>query len=115
MKINFSYDPGTSVRHMTAFEMAGKIWSTYITDNVTLNFQVGVTKSSSLPDKVIGGALPAMVTDVNYQTYRNKTVADAQSWSDAQSSSSLDPHVNKAFFRHGTSTSQTTANVAVHS
>ena len=103
MKINFTYDPGTSVRHMTAFEMAGKIWSTYINDDVTLNFQVGVTKSSSLPDKVIGGALPAMLPDVNYQTYRNKTVTDAKSYYDNQSSSKLDTTYNQAYFKLGTS------------
>ena len=113
MKINFTYDPGTSVRHMTAFEMAGKIWSTYITDNVTLNFQVGVTKSSSLPDKVIGGALPAMAPNISYQTYRNQTVADAKSYYDRQSSSRLDPYYNKAFFKHGTSTNATSAEVWV--
>ena len=114
MKISFTYDPGTSVRHMTAFEMAGKIWSTYITDNVTLNFQVGVTKSSSLPDKVIGGALPAMVADVNYQTYRNSTVADAKSWYDNQSSSRLDPNYNMAFFKHGTSSYSSAYQVGVN-
>lgn len=114
MKINFSYDPGTSVRHMTAFEMAGQIWSTYITDDVTLNFQVGVTKSSSLPKKVIGGALPAQMANVNYQNYRNKAVADAKSWVDQQTINNLDPSKNRAFFRHSTTngirTKQTSVN-----
>ncbi len=109
MQINLSYDPGTSVRHMTAFEMAGKIWSTYITDDVTLNLQVGVTRSNRLPNKVIGGALPAMVPDVNYQTYRSQTVADAKSWYDEQSSSRLDPNYNKAFFKHGASNNNATS------
>lgn len=98
MKINFSYDPGTTLKHMTIFEMAGKIWSSYLTDDVTLNLHVGVTESKNLPQNVIGGALPAMRANVNYQYFRQKSAGDASSWVDNFANTNLNPNGNQAYF-----------------
>jgi hypothetical protein len=98
MNINFTYDPGTTLQQMTIFEMAGKIWSRYLQDNVTVNLQVGVTQSSNLPKKVIGAAIPGMQANVNYQTYHSNTIQDAKSLADNQSVSNLDSGSNYGYF-----------------
>jgi hypothetical protein len=76
---NFTYQPGVSLEQMTGFEMAGKIWSSYLQDNVTLNIHVGVT--TDLPDNVIGGALPGTMI-ARYETWRNRFQQDMTSTGD---------------------------------
>jgi hypothetical protein len=66
---NFTYDPGTTLQQMVGFEMAGRIWSSYLTDNTTVNIHVGV--SDNLGTNVIGGALPGMRASQSYADYRN--------------------------------------------
>ncbi len=73
---NFTFDPGTTVLQMLGFEIAGRVWAKYLTDNVTVNLQVGV--SSGLSNKVIGGALPGMRASQNYFDYRTALSADLQ-------------------------------------
>ncbi len=77
---NFTYDPGITVQQALGFEMAGRIWSHFLSDPVTLNFHVGV--SSSLPTNVIGGALPGMLANTSYETFRGRLQQDATSTSD---------------------------------
>lgn len=43
----FEYLPGTSLQEMVAFEMAGGIWSQFLTDDVTINLKVGGMDFSS--------------------------------------------------------------------
>ena len=43
---------------MLGFEMAGKYWSNHLTDDVTLD--IFIDSSNSLPENVIGGALPGI-------------------------------------------------------
>src|SRR5579883_923668 len=80
VNFNFSYAPGTSVQQMTGFEMAGRIWSSYLTDNTTLNLYVGV--SSSLPGNVIGGALPGVRASQSYASIRAALRSDITSLDD---------------------------------
>ncbi|MEO0539947.1 MAG: NF038122 family metalloprotease [Cyanobacteria bacterium P01_A01_bin.105] len=75
LKFNLSYDEGTSYYEMMGFEMAAGVWSSYLSDDVTVNLHVGT--SAYLPDKVVGGALPAMYSFQNYGTYTSKLQADA--------------------------------------
>ncbi len=65
---NFTYDPGTTVQQMLGMEMAGRIWDSYLNDNVTLNIHVGV--AGDLASNVIGGALPGMRASQSYLDYR---------------------------------------------
>ncbi len=65
---------------MTGFEMAGRIWSSYLTDNTTLNLYVGV--SSSLPGNVIGGALPGVRASQSYASIRAALRSDITSLDD---------------------------------
>ncbi len=63
-QFNFSFAPGTTQQQILGFEMAGEIWSQYLTDNVTVNIHVQLT--NQLPENVIGGALPGTKKDVKY-------------------------------------------------
>jgi hypothetical protein len=65
---SFTYDPGTTVQQMLGMEIAGRIWSRYLTDNTTINIHVGI--ASDLGSNIIGGALPGMRSSQSYQTYR---------------------------------------------
>ncbi len=89
MQFNFSYDPGTSLDHMLAFEVAGQVWESYLQDDVTINLQVGVTSSSNLPTGVIGGALPGMQAQVSYREYRDRYYQDLTSTQDQIASSHM--------------------------
>ena len=84
---NFSFDPGTSIQQMTGFEVAGRIWSTYLKDNTTLNIHVGV--SSSLPTGVIGGALPGIRSAQKYKDVVRGLESDATSRDDTSSVNGL--------------------------
>lgn len=77
---NFSFAPGTSLQQMLGFEIAGRIWDTYLTDNVTINLHVGV--SSSLPTNTIGGALPGISANHAFIDIKNRLTADVTSADD---------------------------------
>jgi hypothetical protein len=77
---NFTFDPGTTVQQMLGMEMAGRVWSRYLTDNVTLNLHVGI--SGDLNSNVIGGALPGMRASQNYLEYRNVLMSGPRSADD---------------------------------
>jgi hypothetical protein len=85
---NFTFDPGTTVQQMLGFEIAGRVWAKYLTDNVTINLQVGV--SSGLGGQVIGGALPGMRAAQSYGDYRTALSADRKSADDAAAVKTLD-------------------------
>ncbi len=74
---NFSYAPGTTLEQMVGFETAGRIWSSYLKDDVTINLHVGV--SSDLPTGVIGGALPGIHANQRYEDWRIKLASDRTS------------------------------------
>ena len=87
LQFDFSYNAGTSWEQMVAFETAGMMWSDYLKDNMTVNIHVEMT--DTLPDNVIGGALPGMVANVNYTNFRNAYQADIEGGADRQSFDSL--------------------------
>ena len=64
-QFDFSFAPGTDPQQMIGFEMAGELWSEYLGDDVTINIHVEMT--NTLPENVIGGALPGLKKDVEYK------------------------------------------------
>jgi hypothetical protein len=84
---NFTFDPGTTVQQMVGFEMAGRVWSRYLSDAVTINLHAGV--SSSLPTNVIGGALPGFQANRAYTTVRDRLYADATSADDTAATNGI--------------------------
>ena len=84
---NFSYAPGTTLQQMIGFETAGRVWSSYLSDPVTVNLYVGV--SSSLPTNVIGGALPGIRAAQQYRDVLIGLQKDATSADDRSALASL--------------------------
>ncbi len=86
---NFTYDPGITVQQALGFEMAGRIWSNFLSDAATLHIHIGM--SSNLPTNVIGGALPGIAPNFTYSQIRERLQADSTSNDDRASVSSLGP------------------------
>ncbi|MFK8186146.1 MAG: NF038122 family metalloprotease [Phormidesmis sp.] len=84
---NFAFSPQTSAQQMLAFEMAGQIWSNYLQDDITVDIKV--TGTSTLPDNVLGGALPTYV-EVDVDQVRAALVVDATSNNDATALANLE-------------------------
>ena len=84
---NFCYSPGVTIQQALGFEIAGRIWSHYFNDPVTLNIHVGmggITKNN-----VVGGALPGILPNQSYNTVRSRFAADATSNDDQLALNSL--------------------------
>ena len=79
-QFEFSYAPGVTQEQIIGFEMAGEIWSQYLTDNVTINIHVDIT--NELPENVIGGALSGMRKDVKYEDVWQEMSADITTLND---------------------------------
>lgn len=79
MKFNFIYSPNVSIEQIQGFELAGKIWSTYLTDNVTIN--IAVDSQSDFPGNAIAGAAPRLNTQ-GFASYRTPLEKDATSAND---------------------------------
>lgn len=80
VNFNFTYAPGTTLEQRVGFEMAGQIWSSYLTDDFTTNIYVETT--NQLPENVIGGALPGIEAEEEYKKYRENLAADITSRND---------------------------------
>lgn len=76
-EFNFTYAPGVSFEQIMGFELAGQFWSNYFNDNVSINIFVEMT--DSLPENVIGGALPGFEDNVLYSNFRDALEADITS------------------------------------
>ncbi len=82
VSFSFSFQPGMTLQQMIGFEIAGRVWGAYLTDNATVNVHVG--GSDSLANSVLGGALPSFKTGVSFGgDLRNQMTADAKSSDDA--------------------------------
>ena len=79
-QFDFSYAPGVTPEQIVGFEMAGEIWSQYLTDNVTINIHIDMT--NELPENVIGGALPGMKKDIKYEDVWKKMSQDISTLND---------------------------------
>jgi hypothetical protein len=96
VNFNFSYAPGISLQQMVGFETAGRVWSAYLTDSVTVNLHVGV--SSSLPANVIGGALPG-ITSQTFVDLKAQMAADVTSIDDWFAIDGISARANKQDFK----------------
>ncbi|AOX00268.1 hypothetical protein BJP34_13110 [Moorena producens PAL-8-15-08-1] len=87
---DFSYQPGTTLEQMLGFQMAGEIWSYYLTDNVTVKIHVEMT--DALPSNILGGALPGLQKNKNYKTFVKKLKSDRTSVDDYTAYDNLQEH-----------------------
>lgn len=86
VNINFTFLPGVTINQVLSFEMAGKIWSQFLTDDITVDITVAAT--DRLPLDVLGGSLVSRQT-IDLATVETAFQADASSTNDAIASSSL--------------------------
>jgi hypothetical protein len=77
MNFNFTYGIGTTLQQMVGMEMAGRIWSSYLKDPITVNIHVGMTSSSLLPKNVIGSALPGIQDNQEFKAVRDRLLIEA--------------------------------------
>jgi hypothetical protein len=84
---NFSYAPGTSLEQMVGMEMAGGIWSSNLSDNVSVN--IYTQTDDNLPTNAIGGALPGISADRSYDTFRSRMYRDRTSTDDRSTYANL--------------------------
>ncbi|NEO68970.1 NF038122 family metalloprotease [Moorena sp. SIO3H5] len=87
---DFSYQPGTSLEQMLGFQMAGEIWSYYLTDDITVKIHVEMT--NDLPSNILGGALPGLQKNKKYKTFRKKMKFDKTSKDDDTAYNKLQRH-----------------------
>lgn len=110
LQFNFSYEKGTSYEQMLGFEIAGNVWSSYLTDDATVNIHIG--SSGSLPQNVVGGALPGLQTEQYYDNYYKNLTQDATSWHDRKVvSSGLQNYSNGKRLYYKGRLEQTTRNI----
>ncbi|RMF28185.1 MAG: hypothetical protein D6756_00615 [Cyanobacteria bacterium J083] len=113
LTFDFSYAPGTTLEQMIGFETAGQIWSSYLEDDVTV--RIHVEMSNTLPENVIGGALPGWQFKQNYTQFRQQVFNDRLSTDDYTAHESLgisdyDVLLEKRTYRNIDSLSLTNAN-----
>jgi Ca2+-binding RTX toxin-like protein len=77
---NFSFQPGMSLQQMLGFEIAGRVWGQYLTDNVAVNIHVAM--STSLASNVLGGSLPGFKAGQPYSSVYGLLASDATSADD---------------------------------
>ncbi|MEO1621667.1 MAG: NF038122 family metalloprotease, partial [Cyanobacteria bacterium J06632_3] len=56
VQFNFTYDPGISLEQRIGFELAAQIWSSYLTDDITVNLHI--VSTDHIEGNAIGGAIP---------------------------------------------------------
>jgi Ca2+-binding RTX toxin-like protein len=87
VNFNLIYDPNVSLEQRIGFEMAAAIWSTFLSDDVTINLRVGATTGLD-NDQAVGGAIP-IFHEQNYGVYQEYVAQDATSAEDAAANTSL--------------------------
>ena len=79
VQFNFTYTPGVPVAQVIGMEMAGEIWSSFLTDDIEIDIHV---ESVRMEGNALGGALPGIRTMSTYQEVRGALQADATSEND---------------------------------
>jgi hypothetical protein len=87
IQFRFTYAPNTTFEQMVGFEMAGRIWSNYLTDDVTINIHVEM--ANGLPSNVVGGALTGWQAREKYEDFVEALYDDRSSANDDNAFNSL--------------------------
>ncbi|MEO1296088.1 MAG: NF038122 family metalloprotease, partial [Cyanobacteria bacterium J06636_16] len=78
MQFNFTCEPNVSLEQRIGFEMAALIWSSFLTDDVTVDLRIGVTDELGENGRAVGGAIPTF-HETQYGVYQNYLQQDAHS------------------------------------
>ncbi|MGL5080972.1 MAG: NF038122 family metalloprotease [Microcoleaceae cyanobacterium] len=82
LDIQATYSTGVTDEQKVAFELASAIWEDYLVDEVTVNLYIDLVGDELLPENVLGGSLPAMLTGVNFQDFDSALNSDITSGRD---------------------------------
>lgn len=82
LKINFSYDYGVTYEQKLAAELAALYWQDYLTDNATINIHLKMADATKLPERVLGGSIPAFSSNVAFSSVYNALKSDRTSGDD---------------------------------
>jgi Ca2+-binding RTX toxin-like protein len=105
VSFKFTFDPAISLEQRVAFELAGLIWKTYLSDDVTV--KIFIASTNGLEGNATGGAIPIFQTQLYgvYQAYAAADITASTSASvtsiDAQAQSSLQTGNTTALFLNG--------------
>lgn len=91
---DFTYAPGIASEQIIGFEMAGQIWSSYLTDDVTV--RIHVESTDELPENIVGAAMPGKNKKVDYDKLWKKMSEDITSSEDLLAFNNL-PSTEKEF------------------
>ncbi len=80
-QFNFTYAAGTTIQQALGMEVAGKIWSQYLTDTATINVHVQMTGTALAAD-TLGAALPGVAPDQSYASFVGGINAGSKSTND---------------------------------
>jgi len=83
VQFNFTYDPSISLEQRVGFELAALIWSSYLTDDITVNLHIASSDSLGTDGQAVGGAIP-IFHEQTYGVYQKYAEADATSATDAE-------------------------------
>jgi hypothetical protein len=81
-QFNFTYGLGVTQDQMIGFEIAGMIWQSYLADPVTINIHVQPAAQADLGTGVIGGAIPGVINNQTYSSWRSSFINDKTSAND---------------------------------
>jgi hypothetical protein len=87
VSFQFTFDPAVTLEQRVAFELAGLVWQTYLTDDVTVNIYIAST--NELEGNATGGAIPIFQTQL-YGVYQAYAAADATPSTTGSSQPSVD-------------------------
>jgi len=73
VSFNFTFDAAVSLEQRVAFELAARIWGTYLTDDVDVNLHIVSTEG--IDGDAVGGAIP-LFHDQLYGVYQGYLEAD---------------------------------------
>jgi hypothetical protein len=90
LNFNLTYGANTTSAQKQAFELAAKMWSDVISDNVTVNIHVNMSKNSDLPANTLGGAIPFFLQGTSYSNFRNALINDKTTGDDTKATASLE-------------------------
>lgn len=82
VKFNFTYDYNVGLEQQIGFQMAAAIWSSLLTDDVTINLHIGAVHTLGEDGQAVGGAIPVF-HETHYGIYQEYLKQDATSTEDA--------------------------------
>ncbi|MEO0969902.1 MAG: NF038122 family metalloprotease, partial [Cyanobacteria bacterium J06639_18] len=111
VNFNITYGSNVTYEQKVSTKLAANIWSNHLADPITVNIHVDMADNSDLPTNVIGGSLPAFLTNYNYNSFYNKLQQDRVSNDDYSAVNSLDSGSNWYAWNSGNLDNSNTINM----